>query len=71
MTQKQKYGYHKSTGRLPEEAPKEVKGYGVLEMDGKPISEPAAYALLQFMRKQHITNGINPKRLKIRKHYER
>lgn len=70
MTPERKFGYVNRYGDLPRDKPKEIKGYGVLEMDGKPISEPAAYPLLQFMRKQHITNGINPKRLKIKKHYE-
>ncbi len=49
---------------------KEVKGYGVLCLDGKPVEQPMTYPLAQIKKKQYVDSGINPVRLKTRKHYE-
>lgn len=49
---------------------KEVKGYGVLCLDGKPVELPMTYPLAQTKKKQYIASGIRADRLKIRKHYE-
>lgn len=71
MTDQERNFYtHKNTGKLPQDKHKEVKGYGVLELDGKPVENPLPYALAQVKKKEYMAAGINPKRLKIRKHYE-
>jgi len=70
MTPEQRFGIFSKTGEMPKEKPKEIKGYGVLELDGKPVENPLPYALAQVKKKEYMAAGINPKRLKIRKHYE-
>lgn len=71
MTPEQKFGYHRKHGKMPEEPIKASSTHGIIEYDGRPVTQPMAYALLQHKKKELITQGYSPSKLKIRKHYER
>ena len=70
MNEQQKFNYHRKTGLLPSEGPKEVKTHGVLLYQGHPVSLPLPYAILQTIKKQMIQDGYIAKDFKIRKHYD-
>jgi hypothetical protein len=71
MTPEQKFGYHRKHGKMPEETKQPSTTHGVIEYEGREITPPMAYALLQHKRKELISQGYLPSKLKIRKHYER
>ena len=67
MTPEQKFGYHRKTGRMPEDKtkPKKVKySHGVVTHCGVELTNPLPWALAGYKMKEFKLQGLTGLKLK-------
>lgn len=68
--EERKFYHHKATGRELIEQERNKTTHGILLYDGKEITQPLPYALIQAKRKELINQGFNKNKFKIIGYYE-